>query len=122
LPDGAVGARQRIEIAVERDVPALLDLIEIDRVAADRRRRSEIPRGDLTGRSAAGADAIQRRKPVRVDRGVDDVWRAAGAREAIETRSVDREALVCQTRDRRVRRRRRRHRQARFEVTPQIAE
>ncbi len=123
LTDAAVSAREDVEIAVEAGVSPQLELVEIDPIGRKRGRRSEIAGGEAVGLAAARSHAVDRGKAVGVDRGVNDVRRAASAPDAVEPRPADREALMRQPRDRRIRsdgdgsRR-----QACFVVAPQITE
>src|SRR5262249_39344746 len=98
--NAAVGPRKYVEIVVEPHVAPDLRLIEIDLVAADRRRRSQIPSRQTAWRRAVELYFIERRKVVRVGAAVDDSRRAAGARKPIESRSAGREAVMRELRQR----------------------
>ncbi len=78
------GARPLVQIAVDAGVAPEILLIEVDRVAADGRRRSEDARRQPARSGAIETNAIERRKRMRRLNGIDELRRAGGADEAIE--------------------------------------
>ena len=98
--DASGCACQRVQIAVQRDIAPDFLLVEIQLVAADRRRRSEISGRELSrpGSGPAGVErqTVQRRKSVRRLHRIDDLSGASLARKAIEARTADDESVVRQ--------------------------
>ncbi len=95
-PDTPARAIERVEIRVEARVSPQLVLIEINRLASDRRRRTQGAPRDVPGRRAVERDLVERREVVRRSQRVDHFGRAGGARGGQKARADDGEALVRQ--------------------------